>query len=213
MRFIIILSLFFLSFNVAQAQQFNNLSLEVGGGAHFPFNPKDSKDQTSLSNYISMKQFQVSGRYMFNEKIGLKGQYAYFYFQDKENHLNKSAMHKVTLEAVYNLGNALNFNYAFQERFTLLLHGGAGVSFLKPKESYDYEKIGNLQLGITPMVKISNQVAFYMDVTPVINLMQHYSYGGELLNAEHKAQSGFFLTANAGFVLYLGNRNQHADWY
>jgi len=211
MRFIIILLFFILQFNVTQAQRFNNFSIELGGGAHFPFNPKDSKNKANLSNFNSLKQFQVSGRYMFNEKIGLKGQYGYFYFQDKENHLNKSTMHKITLEAVYNLGEALNFN--LQERFTLLMHGGAGISLLEPKDRDVYEKIGNLQLGVTPLVKISDQVAFYLDVTPVLNLMQHYSYGGDLLDPDYKAQTGFFLTANAGFVFYLGNRNHHADWY
>lgn len=213
MRFIIILLFFILQFNVTQAQRFNNFSIELGGGAHFPFNPKDSKNKANLSNFNSLKQFQVSGRYMFNEKIGLKGQYAYFYFQDKENRLNKSTMHKITLEAVYNLGEALNFNFSLQERFTLLVHGGAGISLLEPKDRDVYEKIGNLQLGVTPLVKISDQVAFYLDVTPVLNLMQHYSYGGDLLDPDYKAQTGFFLTANAGFVFYLGNRNHHADWY
>lgn len=43
MRFIIVLSLFFLSFNAAQAQQFNNFSLELGGGSSFSFQSKRFK--------------------------------------------------------------------------------------------------------------------------------------------------------------------------
>lgn len=213
MRFITLLILFFLQFNVAQAQKYNEFSLEVGGGFHFPFKPKGSEDKVNLSNYISMKQFQVSGRYMFNKNIGLKGQYAYFYFQDKNNHLNTSTLNKITLELVYNLGSQLNFNFAVRDRFTLLLHGGAGVSFLKPKKSYDYETIGNLQIGVTPLVKISDEVAFYIDITPVFNLKQHYSFGGELLNENFKASDGMLLNANLGFIFYLGRKKHHADWY
>src|SRR5690606_40891781 len=98
MRFILILAFLFFNFNATQAQRFNNFSLELGGGVHIPFTPKD---QTELSNFISFKQFQLSGRYMFNEKIGLKGQYAYFDFQDKDNALNKVKIQKVTLKAFY----------------------------------------------------------------------------------------------------------------
>lgn len=210
MRFILILAFLFLNFNATQAQRFNNFSLELGGGVHIPFTPKD---QTELSNFISFKQFQLSGRYMFNEKIGLKGQYAYFDFQDKDNDLNKAKVHKVTLEAVYNLGELFNFSYSLQDRFTLLLHGGAGISILLPKEGLVYERIGNLQLGITPMIKITDKIAFYLDATPIMNLKQHYSYGGELLDKDYKSQSGFLLTANAGFVFYLGDYRHHADWY
>lgn len=212
MRFITFIAfIFFLSNeSYAQDQRFNVFSVEVGGGIHAPYTPKN---KINRSNYISFEQFQFAGRYMFNEKFGLKGQYAYHAFEDRKNSQKGAALHKFTLEAVYNLGKAFNLHYTIQEHFTFLIHAGGGVSVLTPKDGLTYERIGSLQFGLTPLIKISDRVAFYFDGTSVVNFKQHYSYGGELINSDYKDETGIFLTANAGFIFYLGDRRYHADWY
>lgn len=211
MRFIIITVMFF-SLSVSYAQKrYNVFSLEAGGGVHVPYSPKE---KVTRSNYISLEQFQFSARYMFNEQFGLKGQYAYHLFKDREDSQKRAEMHKFTLEAVYNIGKALNFNYTIQERFVFLAHVGVGMSVLTPQENpLTYERLGNIQFGLTSLVKISDRVAFFIDGTPVVNLKQHYSYGGELLNQNYKAENGIFLTLNAGLVFYIGDKHHHADWY
>lgn len=211
MRYIVLIAIsFVLNMGYAQSKRYNVFSLEAGGGLHVPFSPKDKVDR---SNYISVSQFQLSGRYMFNEKFGLKGQYAYHLFKDKDNSQNKSQMNKLTLEAVYNLGKALNLHYTIQEDFVFLAHAGFGLSISTPQNASKYERMGNFQFGLTTMTKVSEKVAFYLDATPVVNFKQHYSYGGELYNPEYKHKSGMFLTVSAGFVFYIGDKRYHADWY
>ncbi len=208
MRFIIIALLVLFFFNKIDAQEtrFNTFSVEVGGGVHVPFAP--SKDIKRL-DYLSLKQFQISGRYMFNERFGLKGQYAYHSFEDRQNTQFGTELNKVTLEAVYNLAKAFDFHYTIQEKVTLLAHAGLGVSVFSPKDGLSYEYMGNLQFGLTPLIKISNSVALYLDGTFVVNINQNFLYSGE----SSESTIGGFPTANIGFVFYLGEKRYHADWY
>lgn len=209
MRVIIVLLVLFLSNKItAQETRFNTFSIEIGGGVHVPFAPSN---EIKRLDYISLKQFQVSGRYMFNEKFGLKGQYAYHSFEDRENSQLGTELHKATLEAVYNLAKAFDLHYTIQENFTFLAHAGLGLSVFSPKDglSLSYDYIGNIQFGLTPLVKISNSVALYLDGTFVVNINQNFLYSGE----SSKATIGAFPTANIGFVFYLGEKRYHADWY
>jgi|SRR5690554_4422761 len=207
MRFIVLTAvLFLLNMGYAQEKVFNTFSIEIGGGVHAPWAPNNKIDR---SDYISFKQFQISGRYMFNEKLGLKGQYAYHGFKNRKNSQNETEMHKATLEVVYNLARALNLHYTVQEQFTFLIHAGAGLSVFAPKDGLTYDRIGNLQFGLTPLIRISDRVALYLDGTYVVNISQNYSYAGESI----ASTTGGFPTANIGFVFYLGEKRYHADWY
>lgn len=190
----------------AQQSRFNTFSLEVGGGVHMPFLPSDNLDRMA---FISVNQFQVAGRYMFSEAFGLKVQYAHHVFADRKATDESLTQQKITVEAVYNIGEALNFNYTFYERFALLMHAGVGFSTLKPNSLAEYEYTPTIQGGLTPLIRLTDKMALYLDGTIVVNVGQKYSYNGQPISSS----LGVFPTANAGLVFYLGDRRYHADWF
>lgn len=192
--------------SLAQQSRFNTLSLEAGGGIHMPFLPSNNLDRMA---FVSVNQFQVAGRYMFSETFGLKVQYAKHVFADRKATNESLVQNKMTVEAVYNIGEALNFNYMFYERFALLMHAGVGFSTLKPKSSPEYEYTPTIQGGLTPLVRLTDKMALYLDGTLVINVGQKYAYNGQPISSS----LGVFPTANAGLVFYLGDRRYHADWF
>src|SRR5690606_27506377 len=155
----------------AQQSRFNTFSLEAGGGIHMPFLPSDNLDRMA---FLSVNQFQVAGRYMFSEAFGLKVQYAHHVFADRKATDESLTQHKMTIEAVYNIGEALNFNYKFYERFAVLMHAGFGVSTLKPNSLSEYEYTPTIQGGLTPLIRLSDKMALYLDGTLVINVSQKY---------------------------------------
>src|SRR5690606_19498596 len=140
---------------------------------------------------------------------GLKAQYAKHVFADKENTSQGMIQHKVTLEAVYNIGEVFNFNYKFYENFALLMHAGVGFSTLNPKGLTEYSYVANIQGGLTPLIRLSDKMALYLDGTLVVNVGQEYSYNGQPISSA----LGIFPTANAGLVFYIGDRRYHADWF
>lgn len=190
----------------AQQSRFNTLSLELGGGVHMPFFPSDNLDRMA---FISLNQFQVAGRHMFNESFGLKVQYAHHVFADRKATDESLTQHKMTVEAVYNIGEALNFNYTFYENFALLMHAGVGFSSLKPNSLSEYEYTPTIQGGLTPLIRLTDKIALYLDGTVVVNVGQKYAYNGQPISSS----LGIFPTANAGLVFYIGDRRYHADWF
>jgi len=190
----------------SQQSRFNTFSIEAGGGVHLPFLPSDDLDRMG---FISVNQFQVAGRYMFSETFGLKVQYANHVFADRNATDQSLTQHKTTVEAVYNIGEALNFNYMFYERFAILMHAGIGFSTLKPSSMSEYGYVANFQGGLTPLIRLSDKMALYLDGTIVVNIGQEYSYSGQPISSA----LGIFPTANAGLVFYLGDKRYHADWF
>lgn len=209
--------LFWLNQVDAQSNKFNHFAIEASGGLAMPLSPMND---TKGSDYTGLNSFQIAGRYNFYSRfnknlqyLGVRLSYSHHGFRDSKNSNLGISYNKITAEAVYNIGQQLGLGYRFYENYGLLAHAGAGVSFATPVGESFYEKIGNLQLGLTPQVKISDKVAFFADVTYVLNLKQHYYYDGSLIynNFDHK--TGGFTTISFGIMFYPGEKIFHADWY
>lgn len=194
----------------AQSDKFNKLSAELTTGIHVPLAPNHG---ISRSKYIAFKQFQLSMRYMFNEKIGLKGHYAFNRFSNPDDSDMGVSYNRAGLEGVVNLGKLMNVSYLIRERFGLLFHAGAGITLAKPSMVNGNEKIGNLMAGFTGQIKLDNRFAILGDLTYVGNIKQHYAYNGELMHADFDSESGSFLNVSIGIVYYFGEEKYHADWY
>src|SRR5690606_37980909 len=163
-----LLLLFFATLAVsAQTDKFNRFSGEFTTGIHVPLAPNDG---ISRSKYIGFKQFQLAGRYMFTEKFGLKGHYAFNRFSSSADSDMGMTFNRVGLEGVANVGKLLNVGFHLRERFGLLFHAGAGLTFANPSNVSGTDHIGNILVGFTGQIKLDNDFTLLGDLTYVSNL-------------------------------------------
>lgn len=209
--FLILLSLFISFSGIAQQNQFNSWSLELTTGIHIPISPNTN---ITKSEYIGFKQFQLSARYMFTEKFGLKGHYAFNRFSSGKNSDMGISFNRVGLEGVANVGKLLKVDYHLREYLGLLFHTGFGLTFAQPSLVSQTDHLGNVLVGFTGEVKLNNNFTLLGDLTYVSSFKQQYTYSGELLNANLDSVTGSFVNVSIGIMYVLGERNKyHADWY
>ena len=206
-----LLLLFFATLAVsAQTDKFNRFSGEFTTGIHVPLAPNDG---ISRSKYIGFKQFQFSARYMVTEKFGLKGHYAFNRFSSSKDSDMGMTFNRVGLEGVANVGKLLNVGFHLRERFGLLFHAGAGITFADPTGSKGTDRIANILAGFTGQIKLNENFSLLGDLTYVANLKQQYAYNGERLNANFDGEPGSFVNLSIGIMYSFGDEKYHADWY
>lgn len=191
-----------------QSFQYDKLFLEGGFGLGIPlsqFSP------TGTSNgSIALTHIQSTLRYMLNEDIGLMGSLGYDSFKNNQNQWSKQKL--VSLELVYNIGNALEVS-GDSGNFTLLLHGGAGVGKMSSKYN-GHDNVGTIIFGLKPVWAINNKVSFFADATYKQILEQDVYYNG--VNTAYP-NSGKFSSSQIGLTLgiiaSLGKNSLNADFF
>lgn len=188
----------------------NNLSLEAGYGYNGAIEPyyKGFK-----SNFSGMNHFNVGIRYMFTEKIGAKVSYKLDHFVNDPGGEIGITYNTLAVSGVYNIGKQFGLTYFTRDKLGVNAHIDAGVAFAYKIGQNDYEKVGVLGFGITPMYNISNKFALTADFTHNFTMKQHYGFDGLLLDPEYKPQSGSFYNFSFGIIYYLGENRYHSDWY
>ncbi len=207
---IVTASLFF-SVNIfaQEAERFNKLAIEVGAGLHVPFSPNEF---ISRSNYVNMGHAEIGLRYMFNQNFGVKLNYANNRFRNKNNNDEGINYNRIGLDAYYNAGRLFLPHYIINKA-TVFTHLGLGYTRASPVNESFSEQTGNLNFGLRPQVRITNQFAAFVDGSFNMVFKQHYSYSGQLLSQEFKDQTGSFGTLSIGIIFYPGSHRHHADWY
>ncbi len=206
------LAIVLLCFTTPIFSQFNvnNLSLEAGYGYNGAIEPyyKGFK-----SNFSGMNHFNVGIRYMFTEKIGAKVSYKLDHFVNDPGGEIGITYNTLAVSVVYNIGKQFGLTYLTRDKLGVNAHIDAGVAFAYKIGQNDYEKVGVLGFGITPMYNISNKFALTADFTHNFTMKQHYGFDGLLLDPEYKPQSGSFYNFSFGIIYYLGENRYHSDWY
>lgn len=201
---------------VAQDQEettssYNKWSIDVGAGVTKPVRPVSSG---AFTNTPSLFQGDLGVRYMVNEKFGFNADLGYNSFSNDENSIDfDSRYFRVTLEGVVNAGHIVGLN-KLHDRLGLLLHGGMGVSNLKatdPIESQD-DWMLNFQAGITPQIRLTNNIALFGDLSVLGHVRQDITFDG-LSRTGTRGFNGMVVNASVGLNIYLGNGDTHADWY
>lgn len=194
----------------AQESRFNNVSLELTTGVHVPLSPANNISRTK---YIAFKQFQLAGRYMFNQKFGLKAHFAHNTFGNPDDSKMNLKMNRLGLEAVANIGELLNVDYRIRERYGLLFHTGFGLTLAQPSTVKGSDKLANVLAGFTGEIKLNDRFTLLGDMTYVGSFKQNYGYNGALINANGADESGGFVNVSVGIMYSLGSQKYHADWY
>lgn len=194
----------------SQNNAMNRLSFDIAGGYNQAIHPY-RKDLHS--NFNQLQHVELGARYMFTEKIGIRLNYANDRFKNFADGVYGVNFSRVGVDAVYNLGRTVGLDVASRSTLGLLTHVGVGYTRLKPIRQEKSEQIGALVLGITPQVKLTERIAFFLDLSYDANFKQHYSYDGALISEDYKPTVGTHYTAALGFSFYLGEEKYHADWY
>ncbi len=190
---------------------FNKWSIEVQGGANKPFRtftPGYTTDRLNLWHA------DLGVRYMFNNKFGLKLDFGYSSFQEKENTGEFDTKYlRADIQGVINLGRVLNFE-DWTNTIGLLAHGGVGIySMSFDEDIYSENDRGlNAMAGLTMQVRLSDRIALTGDVTAIANALQNRNFDGYPINPTGSIIDGAMLNASLGFTFYLGSNETHADW-
>ncbi len=191
---------------------YDQWSIDLGVGVHKPVRPLTSGYFTDTPAF---GQIDLGVRYMINDKFGLSLEGGYNRFEEGDNSLPfESSLYRVSLEGVVNLGNFLGFR-DWTNRFGLLAHGGGGVtglSFSEPRDIDDTDYMLNFTVGITPQLRLSNNIALFGDLSIFGHVRQDNNFDG-VAPQVLRGFDGFLVNASVGVSFYLGGEDVHADWY
>jgi OOP family OmpA-OmpF porin len=168
---------------------------------------------------------EFGARYMFNEKFGLKLDYAFGSMNeagstDASTGTFDTKYSRLNLQGVANIGRIMNFE-SFSRSFGLLLHGGAGIGRVNPEENEFSEfddDVYNIMFGITPQLKLTKNISIFGDISTVLNGRQTVTWDGSTA-IRPAIDNGFFgpnstwWSGSLGVQFYLGKNEEHADWY
>jgi OOP family OmpA-OmpF porin len=188
---------------------YDKWSLELNGGFNKPTRTMTLGYQTTTLNPFHA---DLGVRYMFNPKFGVKWDFGYDEFTERDDTPGfESKYLRTSLQGVVNLGRALNFE-TWTNTIGLLAHGGFGVSQLTSKNGFDGEDyMGHGIVGITGQLKLSNTVALTGDLTGIVNGKQNWNFDG-MGHTQTSSFDGVLINASVGLTFYLGKNEKHADW-
>ena len=199
----------FLTSMVASGQKnWNSVSIETGYGYVSP--SKLYGSSYSKGDFSGFNHFDLGVRYMFDTAFGVKLSYGRDSFS--KNNVGVT-FNSFDVAAVYNVGSLFNLIYNTHERIGLLGHAGVGITFAKPENVSDSERIGTATIGLTPQVKVSDRISVYGDFSYAFRFKQHYGFDGVLLSPNYESEVGKTSVFSLGLIFYLGDKNKHADWY
>lgn len=113
---------------------------------------------------------------------------------------------RVTAQGVVNLTNLAD-SRAFYNKFNILAHGGAGISFLNSDiaEHDKTDHLLNIVLGITPRYEVGKNFYVTADFSAIANVSQHYLFNGELSYTEAvNSFTGLMYNATIGIAYKFG---------
>lgn len=207
---ILLFTVLFTHFSFSQFNV-NNLSIEASYGYNGAIQPYSKKFN---SNFSAFNHAEVSVRYMFSEWVGMKLAYKTDKFVNDPKGDIGTQYNSFGLGIIYNAGKKLGLSYWTRDKFGLLVHADAALGFASSISlNGKTEKTPILGLGITPMYKINNKLAFTTDFTYNTNLKQYYGFDGYPLSNQKGTQKGSFYNFSVGLIYYLGENKYHSDWY
>lgn len=202
-------------------KSYNSWSLEASIGQNKAIRPFAvgyfSSDPTNYFNFSDVNHFDFGVRYMFNPKFGLKIDIA---SDEVANQFGSGSLsfkiqqYRIGLQGVANLGRLMAFE-TFTNRFNILGHAGIQIGQITPKLGINHnvtEDNGGIIIGLTPQIKITKWLVLNADFSAISNVRQHFNWDGSY-SADVNNLHGMMYNTSIGFMVYLGKKEKHADWY
>lgn len=166
---------------------------------------------------IAVNHVGVGARYMFSPKFGVKANINVDNLQEQNNagspafHMQH---HQFSGEGVVNMTRLFDIQKQ-AGRFGLLFHFGFQVSRMTPQmgpQEGVAEWNGGVVAGMTPTIRIFNNVSAFFDVTINSNVRQHYNWDGTTFSDSQNNLTGSLYRASLGLSVALGKGKIHGDW-
>lgn len=216
---LIIFSLLTASLGYSQA---NKWSIDAGLGLTKAITPLAKGYSTNMAGFLNAS---VAGRYMFNNKFGVKFEYGYNRFKNDEfgavsgGPEFRSFMQRFSIEGVLNLGRIAETEN-FAPRFTFLFHGGTGMTSLKNHSSKWFagptknksDEFIHLIMGLQPHFKLTNKVSIFADATLMFHVGQSRTFDMTAKNY-NRGFDGMAGNMSVGISYKIGKEEEHMDWY
>ncbi len=174
------------------------LSFEAGAGYLVPLSEIEG---LSSSDFSGFRNFHVAANYELTDLWGLRFSYANNSFQDKNDSSMGLTLHKFMLEGTLNVIEWIEMQ---RNPFEVIIHGGAGMSLGKSKQSSGSDKMGTLQIGVMPLYRITDKVSIHLNAEYVANLKQNYGFDGKQFYSDGSHGTGEYFVMNFGLGLTFG---------
>ncbi|WP_240642418.1 OmpA family protein [Nonlabens xiamenensis] len=198
----------------SDSSNFKRWAIDLGAGVHKPTRPFAS---SAFTNTPDLFQVDLGVRYMFTRSFGIGLEFGYNDIQsDEDSPIEfETKYYRTTLEGIVNLGNFVNLDAA-TSNFGIIGHGGMGIGFLPANDDFNPDGGTDLQLnfqvGITPQLRLADNVALFGDLTVIGTVRNDYGWDGLPLPNATRGFEGLLVNASVGISFYLGNGNAPADF-
>jgi outer membrane protein OmpA-like peptidoglycan-associated protein len=209
-KLILIMMVLFVSiYSYGQEKYYTNWSadLELGNST---VNDESAK---SYDTYNALSHVGVGIRYNFNPKfgLGLRGGYDNLDLVAFNGDNVELQYKRINIDANVDLFKMLDL---YSDWFTLQVHGGPGIGFIKTDNSYK-ETVAMLNGGVTGLFRIKNRSAIRLDFSTTANIAQNMTLDGTTKTTNDGVSSTIH-NISVGYVYYFGKNaskgKRHADW-
>ena len=198
------------------SQEFNKLSIGLNAGGHYI-----AGNTTHEISALPVHHFDLSGRYMFNNRFGLKMNLGMDKFSFTDGHPSTN-LTQVSLQASVNVSQLAGWHKK-DCRWSLFAHAGFAYAAMwntsavsGPRELFKFEQgsideMPQVVLGLNPQVKINERLAVNANVSFNGNFMQDNGFDFASVPNDGLFSSSY-TTATLGINYYFGKAKNSADW-
>lgn len=160
-------------------------------------------------SYNGFTHFGAGVSYDFDETFGAKLDFGMDEFSIQNDLREKKtgvSNLRVTAQGIVNLTNLAD-SRSFYNKFSVLAHGGAGLSVLNSDipEFKKTDHLLNIVFGITPRFEVAEKFFITADFSAIANVSQHYLFNGELsYNETVNSFTGLMYNATIGIAYKFG---------
>ncbi|WP_428223641.1 hypothetical protein [Flavobacterium sp.] len=159
----------------------------------------------------SIHQFKAKNfalGYKFSNEFSLKAEYSDFSFRSTQNNVESGIDQKtVALQGIIDLTNLADSRRARYSIFNVELHAGVGLTNITTTLQQGNDKALSLIGGITPKLKIVDNLDLLVDATVMMNESQHFNFDGKNASTGNVNNSftGILYNLGAGLRYTFGN--------
>lgn len=177
-------------------------------------------DPSKFLGGFQLNHIGLGVRYMFSPKFGLKSHFSYDDIKKLPGSESKDfkLQHlQLSFEGVVNAMRLFDLQNEFR-RFGLLFHFGIQASQMSPQINTDISKNkgkkelnGGLIVGVTPSIRVLNNLSIFLDVSLNSNIRQHFNWDGAYSESNNNLIGSLF-TTSLGISYSFGKDKIHGDW-
>jgi OOP family OmpA-OmpF porin len=203
-KIILSAALFLMGSAFAQDSTFNKNSIDFGVGAVNVLAPSATKG--AKAPFIDPLSVRVGYRHMANKVVGLGWVLGYDNFSNTTHSISS------VLNGYVNLTNLLNFS-EFSDKFGMLGHFGAGLTYMKAKGK-GRDGVISFVAGIMPQYKYNEKLSINLDLGLNFNLMQskNFDMKSSIVSPGLSKYFGYGTIGVSYYAFGNGKGKTHADW-